>query len=146
MAIRSYHFLLKYFLIPLGYNLLRFYLSLLRIRVIGEEIALGCLADSFSADESIHPIRGNQAYEREIPGTRFTILSSQIWIRTLLVKVSAGKGGENKNVGEDFKKKQRRLIGWIRTEPRKIYQKIARAFQNNSMECPCLNSYQSRSG
>ena len=45
MSIRSYHYLLKYFLIPLGYNLLRFYLSLLRIRVIGEEIALGCLAD-----------------------------------------------------------------------------------------------------
>jgi lysophospholipid acyltransferase (LPLAT)-like uncharacterized protein len=34
-----------YRLIPLGYYLLRFYLSLLRIRVIGEEIALGCLTD-----------------------------------------------------------------------------------------------------
>ena len=45
MAIRPYHYLLIYFLIPLGYYFLRFYLSLLRIRVIGEEIALGCLAD-----------------------------------------------------------------------------------------------------
>ena len=42
---RPYHYLLIYFLIPLGYYLLRFYLSLLRVRVIGEEIALGCLAD-----------------------------------------------------------------------------------------------------
>jgi lysophospholipid acyltransferase (LPLAT)-like uncharacterized protein len=32
-------------LIPLCYYLLRFYLSLLRIRVVGEEIALGCLTD-----------------------------------------------------------------------------------------------------
>ncbi len=32
-------------MIPLGYYLLRFYLSLLRIRVIGEEIALGSLTD-----------------------------------------------------------------------------------------------------
>jgi len=32
-------------LIPLGYYLLRFYLSLLRIKVGGEEIALGCLTD-----------------------------------------------------------------------------------------------------
>lgn len=45
MAIRSYHYLLIYFLIPLGYYILRFYLSMLRVRVIGEEIALGCLAD-----------------------------------------------------------------------------------------------------
>lgn len=37
--------MLIYFLIPLGYHILRFYLYLLRIRVIGEEIALGCLAD-----------------------------------------------------------------------------------------------------
>ena len=45
MAIRPYHYLLIYFLIPLGYYILRFYLSMLRVRVIGEEIALGCLAD-----------------------------------------------------------------------------------------------------
>jgi len=31
--------------LPLFYRILRFYLSLLRIRVVGEEIALGCLAD-----------------------------------------------------------------------------------------------------
>jgi len=30
---------------PVCYHLLRFYLSLLRVRVVGEEIALGCLAD-----------------------------------------------------------------------------------------------------
>lgn len=46
MAIlRSHQYLYIYFLIPLGYYLVRFYLSLLRIRVIGEEIALGSLAD-----------------------------------------------------------------------------------------------------
>jgi lysophospholipid acyltransferase (LPLAT)-like uncharacterized protein len=45
LAIRSYRYLLLYRLIPLVYYLLRFYLSLLRIRVIGEEIALGCLTD-----------------------------------------------------------------------------------------------------
>ncbi len=32
-------------MIPLVYYFLRFYLSLLRVRVIGEEIALGCLTD-----------------------------------------------------------------------------------------------------
>jgi len=37
--------LLIYRLIPVCYYLLRLYLSLLRIRVAGEEIALGCLAD-----------------------------------------------------------------------------------------------------
>ena len=40
----SYYFLL-YRLIPVCYYFLRFYLSLLRIRVVGEEIALGCLTD-----------------------------------------------------------------------------------------------------
>jgi lysophospholipid acyltransferase (LPLAT)-like uncharacterized protein len=40
----SYYVLLNW-LIPLCYYLLRFYLSLLRIRVVGEEIALGCLTD-----------------------------------------------------------------------------------------------------
>jgi hypothetical protein len=37
--------LLIYRLIPVFYYFLRFYLSLLRVRVVGEEIALGCLAD-----------------------------------------------------------------------------------------------------
>ena len=32
-------------MIPLGYYLLRLYLFLLRIRVVGEEIAIGCLTD-----------------------------------------------------------------------------------------------------
>jgi lysophospholipid acyltransferase (LPLAT)-like uncharacterized protein len=34
-----------YGLVPVGYYLLRCYLFLLRIRVLGEEIALGCLSD-----------------------------------------------------------------------------------------------------
>jgi lysophospholipid acyltransferase (LPLAT)-like uncharacterized protein len=37
--------LLIYRLIPVFYYFLRFYLSLLRVRVVGEEIVLGCLAD-----------------------------------------------------------------------------------------------------
>ena len=45
MALRPYQYRIIYRLIPLGYYLLRFYLSLLRIKVIGEEIALGCLTD-----------------------------------------------------------------------------------------------------
>jgi lysophospholipid acyltransferase (LPLAT)-like uncharacterized protein len=45
LALRPYHYLLIYGLIPLGYYLLRGYLFLLRIRVVGEEIALGCLGD-----------------------------------------------------------------------------------------------------
>jgi len=45
LGIRLSHYLRVYRLIPLCYYFLRFYLSLLRIRVIGEEIALGCLAD-----------------------------------------------------------------------------------------------------
>ena len=45
MALRPYHYLLIYGLIPLGYYLLRGYLFLLRVRVVGEEIALGCLDD-----------------------------------------------------------------------------------------------------
>jgi lysophospholipid acyltransferase (LPLAT)-like uncharacterized protein len=45
LALRPYHYLLIYGLIPLGYYLLRGYLFLLRIRVVGEEIALGCLDD-----------------------------------------------------------------------------------------------------
>ena len=45
MALRPYHYLLIYGLIPLGYYILRCYLFLVRIRVVGEEIALGCLSD-----------------------------------------------------------------------------------------------------
>ena len=45
MAIRLSHRLLTYRLVPLFYYFLRFYVSLLRIRVAGEEIALGCLTD-----------------------------------------------------------------------------------------------------
>jgi lysophospholipid acyltransferase (LPLAT)-like uncharacterized protein len=45
LALRPYHYLLIYGLIPLGYYILRCYLFLLRIRVVGEEIALGCLSD-----------------------------------------------------------------------------------------------------
>lgn len=37
--------LLTYRLVPLFHRILQFYVSLLRIRVIGEEIALGCLTD-----------------------------------------------------------------------------------------------------
>ena len=45
MGIWQARYLLLYRLIPVCYYLLRLYLSLLRIRVAGEEIALGCLAD-----------------------------------------------------------------------------------------------------
>ena len=45
MGIWQARYLLIYRLIPVCYYLLRSYLSLLRIRVAGEEIALGCLAD-----------------------------------------------------------------------------------------------------
>ena len=45
MGIWQARYLLIYRLIPVCYYLLRLYLSLLRIRVAGEEIALGCLAD-----------------------------------------------------------------------------------------------------
>lgn len=45
MALRPYRYLLVYGLIPMGYYLLRCYLFFLRIRVVGEEIALGCLSD-----------------------------------------------------------------------------------------------------
>jgi len=41
----SFKYMILYRLIPLGYYLLRFYLSFVRVRVTGEEIALGCLAD-----------------------------------------------------------------------------------------------------
>ena len=45
MGLRQFHYQLLYRLIPLFYYFLRCYLYLLRIRVVGEEIALGCLAD-----------------------------------------------------------------------------------------------------
>jgi len=45
LGIWQARYLLLYRLIPVCYYLLRLYLSLLRIRVAGEEIALGCLAD-----------------------------------------------------------------------------------------------------
>ncbi len=45
MGIRLSHRLLTYRLVPLFYHILRFYVSLLRIRVVGEEIALGSLTD-----------------------------------------------------------------------------------------------------
>jgi lysophospholipid acyltransferase (LPLAT)-like uncharacterized protein len=45
LAFRSYRHAILYRLIPLVYYILRFYLYFLRVRVIGEEIALGCLSD-----------------------------------------------------------------------------------------------------
>ncbi|MBW1836881.1 MAG: lysophospholipid acyltransferase family protein [Deltaproteobacteria bacterium] len=45
MGLRQFHYQLLYRLIPLFYYFIRCYLYLLRIRVVGEEIALGCLAD-----------------------------------------------------------------------------------------------------
>lgn len=45
MGIWQARHLLIYRLMPVFYYLLRFYLSLLRVKVFGEEIALGCLAD-----------------------------------------------------------------------------------------------------
>ncbi|MEW6666216.1 MAG: lysophospholipid acyltransferase family protein [Thermodesulfobacteriota bacterium] len=45
MGIWQFRYVFLYRLIPLCYYLLRFYLSLLRVKVVGEEIALGCLTD-----------------------------------------------------------------------------------------------------
>ena len=45
MGIWQYRYYFLYRLLPLFYYLLRFYLFLVRVRVIGEEIALGCLTD-----------------------------------------------------------------------------------------------------
>ena len=45
MGLRQFHYQLLYRLVPLFYYFIRCYLYLLRIRVVGEEIALGCLAD-----------------------------------------------------------------------------------------------------
>ena len=45
MGIWQARHLLIYRLMPVFYYFLRFYLSLLRVRVVGEEIVLGCLAD-----------------------------------------------------------------------------------------------------
>ena len=45
MALRPYQYHLLFRLVPLFYYFLRFYLFLLRIKVFGEEIALGCLTD-----------------------------------------------------------------------------------------------------
>jgi lysophospholipid acyltransferase (LPLAT)-like uncharacterized protein len=45
LAIHTYQYLIINFMIPLGYYLLRFYLFTLRVQVMGEEIALGSLAD-----------------------------------------------------------------------------------------------------
>lgn len=45
MGLRLSLYLFIYRLIPVFYYVLRFYLSLLRVRVTGEEIALGCLTE-----------------------------------------------------------------------------------------------------
>lgn len=45
MGLRLSLYFFIYRLIPLGYYVLRFYLSLLRVRVTGEEIALGCFTE-----------------------------------------------------------------------------------------------------
>ncbi len=45
MGLRPSFYAALYRLIPLFYYLIRFYLSLLRVKISGEEIALGCLAD-----------------------------------------------------------------------------------------------------
>lgn len=45
MTLRSFKYTLINWFLPLGYYILRFYLSMLRIRVVGEEIALGCLSE-----------------------------------------------------------------------------------------------------
>ena len=45
LGLRPSFYPILYLLIPLFYHLIRLYLSLLRVRVVGEEIALGCLAD-----------------------------------------------------------------------------------------------------
>jgi len=45
LGLRQFRYQLLYRLIPLFYYFLRCYLYFLRIRVVGEEVALGCLAD-----------------------------------------------------------------------------------------------------
>ena len=45
LSLNSSFYPVLYRSIPLFYYLIRFYLSLLRVRVVGEEIALGCLVD-----------------------------------------------------------------------------------------------------
>ena len=45
MGVWQYRYSFLYRLIPLCYYILRFYLSLVRVKVVGEEIALGCLSD-----------------------------------------------------------------------------------------------------
>jgi len=45
LGLRPSYYSILYRLIPLFYYLVRFYLSLLKVRVSGEEIALGCLVD-----------------------------------------------------------------------------------------------------
>jgi len=45
LGIRLSYYPLLYRFVPLCYYLIRCYLSLMRVRVVGEEIALGCLAD-----------------------------------------------------------------------------------------------------
>ena len=45
MALQLYQYILLYSVLPLFYYILRLYLFFLRLRVVGEEIALGCLSD-----------------------------------------------------------------------------------------------------
>ena len=45
MALHLYQYILLYSVLPLFYYILRLYLFFLRLRVVGEEIALGCLSD-----------------------------------------------------------------------------------------------------
>jgi len=45
LTLRSFKYTLINWFLPLGYFILRFYLSTLKIRVVGEEIALGCLSE-----------------------------------------------------------------------------------------------------
>lgn len=45
MKLRPFHYVMLYGVMPLLYYTLRAYLKLLRVRVIGEEILLGCFAD-----------------------------------------------------------------------------------------------------
>lgn len=45
LALQLYQYVLLYSVLPLFYCILRIYLFFLRLRVVGEEVALGCLSD-----------------------------------------------------------------------------------------------------
>ena len=84
MAIHTYQYLIINFFIPLGYYLLRFYLFTLRVQVIGEEIALGSLADHERMIVAIW-------HQRLLPGLAYVIKFKHF---RPVVMISQSKDGE----------------------------------------------------